>query len=260
MRIEESISVIEACESYEELRAALQTIIENYGFAAFNFMDTGHPHLDMPFTDGTSGKGWEGDYQNNRFVHSDLWVASARRRNTPFSWGSLPLPAQLGVRKPGAVKLMEAAADHRWSEGLIIPFHFTDEIGRMYSSLIVLFWRDCLQRFMSMFTLKRHELHVIMIYWAQRATELKRRDFRPRSSTFGVNAGRSAAEPIVLSDKEREVVSWAARGKTTTGTADIMGISEATAETHMRNALRKLGAESRTHAVAIAIYRGLIDI
>ncbi|WAC27854.1 LuxR C-terminal-related transcriptional regulator [Ancylobacter sp. SL191] len=260
MHIEESISAIEACESYDELRTTLQTIIENYGFAAFNFMDTGHPHLDMPFTDGTSGKAWEADYQGNRFVHSDLWVASARRSNMPFSWGSLALPPQLGVRKPGAVKLMEAAADHRWSEGLVIPFHFTDEIGRLYSCLVVLFWKDRLQRFMTTFKLKRHELHVVMIYWMQRAVELKRADFRPRSSTFGGSAVRAATEPAPLSDKEREVVAWAARGKTTSGTADIMGVSEATAETHMRNAMRKLGAENRTHAVAIAIYRGLIDI
>ena len=53
---------------------------------------------------------------------------------------------------------------------------------------------------------------------------------------------------------------WAGRVKTTSTTADILKISEETVETHVRNAIRKLGATNKTHAVAKAIYLGLIDL
>jgi DNA-binding NarL/FixJ family response regulator len=41
--------------------------------------------------------------------------------------------------------------------------------------------------------------------------------------------------------------------------ASDVGISEATVKSHLRNILAKLGANDRTHAVTIAIKRGLID-
>jgi DNA-binding NarL/FixJ family response regulator len=38
-----------------------------------------------------------------------------------------------------------------------------------------------------------------------------------------------------------------------------LDISEATVKGHMKNILSKLGANDRTHAVTIAIKRGIID-
>jgi LuxR family quorum sensing-dependent transcriptional regulator len=63
-----------------------------------------------------------------------------------------------------------------------------------------------------------------------------------------------------LTDRERDVLSWGARGKTVSETAEILRLSADTVETHMRHATHKLGANNKTHAVAKAIHFGLIDV
>ena len=62
-----------------------------------------------------------------------------------------------------------------------------------------------------------------------------------------------------MTDRERDVLSWAARGKSVLDTADILILSEDTVKTHIRNALTKLGANNKTHGVTKAIYLGLIS-
>ena len=42
--------------------------------------------------------------------------------------------------------------------------------------------------------------------------------------------------------------------------ADRLNLSEETVKAHMRNILSKLGANDRTHALAIALKRGIIEI
>ncbi len=67
-------------------------------------------------------------------------------------------------------------------------------------------------------------------------------------------------DAIALTNRERDVMSWAARGKTLQDTADILKLSTETVETHIKNALRKLDATNKTHGVAKCIALGLIDL
>lgn len=61
-----------------------------------------------------------------------------------------------------------------------------------------------------------------------------------------------------LTSREQECLAWAARGKTEEEIGIIIGRSQATARFHLRNAMHKLNACNRTHAVAKACSRGLI--
>ena len=60
----------------------------------------------------------------------------------------------------------------------------------------------------------------------------------------------------VLSPREHQVVELLASGKTGEEVAEHLGISPATVRVHVRNATGKLGANTRTQAVAIAVARG----
>jgi len=62
-----------------------------------------------------------------------------------------------------------------------------------------------------------------------------------------------------LSEREIEVLRSVAMGSSNKIVASHLGVSEATVKSHLRNILSKLGANDRTHAVTIAIKRGLID-
>lgn len=63
-----------------------------------------------------------------------------------------------------------------------------------------------------------------------------------------------------LSSREIQVLELAARGHTNRLIGKQLGITEETTKAHMRNVLAKLGANDRTHAVMMAVERGIIDV
>jgi PAS domain S-box-containing protein len=72
----------------------------------------------------------------------------------------------------------------------------------------------------------------------------------------GSGNGHTAAGKGVLSPREHQVVELLASGNTGEEVAERLGISPATVRVHVRNATGKLGANTRTQAVAIAVARG----
>lgn len=62
----------------------------------------------------------------------------------------------------------------------------------------------------------------------------------------------------LLSKRERVVLEWLKKGKSSWDISKIMNISERTVNFHIYNIIQKLDALNRTHAVAIAIEKGLI--
>ncbi len=65
---------------------------------------------------------------------------------------------------------------------------------------------------------------------------------------------------IVLTEKEREVLKWAALGKTDAEIAQILSISKNTVDTHMRKVFKKLESNNRVLAAVKAITLGLIHL
>jgi DNA-binding NarL/FixJ family response regulator len=62
-----------------------------------------------------------------------------------------------------------------------------------------------------------------------------------------------------LTRRQREILQLVANGGSTALAARELGLSEETVKTHTKNALARLGARNRTHAVAIALRECLID-
>jgi DNA-binding NarL/FixJ family response regulator len=62
-----------------------------------------------------------------------------------------------------------------------------------------------------------------------------------------------------LTDREIEVLRQVATGTPNKIIAAQLSVSDATVKSHMKSILSKLGANDRTHAVTIAIKRGILD-
>jgi len=87
-----------------------------------------------------------------------------------------------------------------------------------------------------------------------------------------VHAGRRRIPPEIaaelaehvtddaLTAREVEILKCAAAGGANKAIASQLGISEDTVKAHMKNVLSKLGANDRTHAVTIALKRGIIEL
>jgi DNA-binding CsgD family transcriptional regulator len=65
---------------------------------------------------------------------------------------------------------------------------------------------------------------------------------------------------VRLTARELECVRWIACGLRQEALADKLKVSVATVALHIVNARKKLGAQTTTHAVAIAVARGLIAL
>ena len=64
---------------------------------------------------------------------------------------------------------------------------------------------------------------------------------------------------VDLNDREVEVLTWVARGKTSAEIAQIVGLTKRTIDFHIDNARAKLGAATRTEAVIKATSGRLIE-
>ena len=64
---------------------------------------------------------------------------------------------------------------------------------------------------------------------------------------------------VLLNDREVEVLTWVARGKTSAEIAQIVGLTKRTVDFHTDNARNKLGAATRTEAAIKAATGRLIE-
>jgi DNA-binding NarL/FixJ family response regulator len=65
---------------------------------------------------------------------------------------------------------------------------------------------------------------------------------------------------VALTPREVEVLSLVARGLGNKEVGDVLGTAPGTVKAHVQNILSKLEAKDRTHAVTIALRRGIIHL
>lgn len=74
-----------------------------------------------------------------------------------------------------------------------------------------------------------------------------------------VTAEQDATAEFDLSPREREVLLWAAEGRTARETAQLLRVSESAVNLYASNAMHKLRAKTKTQAVAIAVRNGVLN-
>jgi LuxR family transcriptional regulator, quorum-sensing system regulator BjaR1 len=65
---------------------------------------------------------------------------------------------------------------------------------------------------------------------------------------------------LSLSPREREVLTWTARGKSAWEIGEILGIAKRTVDAHVQTATLKLGAANKTQAAVFAVLERIIEI
>ena len=75
------------------------------------------------------------------------------------------------------------------------------------------------------------------------------------ATNLAAHLGHSA-----LSDRELQVLRCVAQGGSNKRVAALLDVTEETVKTHMKGIISKLNATDRTHAVTIALRRGILDL
>lgn len=244
--IDDAIEAFERAQDFPALASALQHAIEQFGFASFEFVEISELGPKAPFHFGTSGR-WSDMYFANGLRLVDPSLARARTVGTPFESRSAPQPR---ARTRHVLKIFGAVADLGLTDGFFCPHHMRDADDRLRSHACALLWGGDAKSFRQKLAENRHALHLITMHFMERAITL--RGLRARSAT--------EADELNITLREREILGLAAKGKTSAEIAEALQISLLTAQTHIKNAIRKMQASNKTHAVSLAIARGLVRL
>jgi LuxR family quorum sensing-dependent transcriptional regulator len=236
----EFIDTAEACVDLPDLQRALTAALEQFGVPYFTLGAMLREGDGAPrFTTLVRGvtQEWSDHYWDQKAWNFDPAVHQALQRPAPFSWSEIE-----GKRMPKAsLKLFDDIRDAlKIQGGFVIPVH--DEQG--FSGIVALHHEDP-----GLTTQVSHALKLIAIYGIERAKELYEAATGPK---------RATPAPCPLSARQREILSYAAAGKSEADTGDILGIASSTVRDHLERVRDVLGVRTKTQAVAVAVQRGWI--
>ena len=221
----------------EDLTAAFRAESRRLGFDSFIYalrVPTNFTNAQVIMLDGYP-QGWVERYFEAAFYDSDPVMAWCLKNIVPLRWSDL-------VLEPGsrAQSMMAEAASFGLRDGVTMPVHSPQgELGILSLSLDAPpeRARELAGRAMPYVQLLANHLH---------------------AAVRNLNGLFQEGGPS-LTVRERECLSYAADGKTTNEIAQILGLSEATVNFHMNNAMRKLDVVSRQHGIGKAALQRLIQ-
>ena len=240
------VAQLESADTVAQMEAILSSCLEKLGLRYFAYhviRANGINGTRLPHAITTYPKRWIEHYLSSRYLEEDPVVGEALRRPLSFLWPEVCAPETLSHSQR---HLMEDARDAGISNGLTIPI-----IGRGVDAASLSVVPDELDASGRLVLIRHRQLlQLLAIHFDRRA----------RSKLLETELiGGSSRRRSLLSPREREVLEWIARGKSTWDIAQILRISEKGVEFHVENARRKLQAFGRTRAVVKALMLGIIS-
>lgn len=235
LAFQEFVDALDTASTELAFRSVAERAAHRLGFRWFAYLSF---VSDEPFLISSYPQSWIRHYFSERYYQADPVIEHSRGQHTLFRWSG-DAPGASGTRVQR--RLFDEANGFGIKTGVTIPIRggfgrfgaFTlaaDEKSPSLDNTIVS---------------ESDTLQLVGLYYHIHV-EAKLRT-------------ASAAAPLdALSQRERECLAWAARGKTMDESAAILHLKPRTVLFHIENARRKLEATTCTQAVAIAIKRGLL--
>ncbi|WP_407520802.1 LuxR family transcriptional regulator [Methylobacterium oryzisoli] len=222
--------------SAHDVAALLRTVLDRYGvehMLAGTIPDPGTPpgrQYGHALLDGMPTE-WIRRYALRGYLYRDATVRHMALSQEPFTWSAI---AGRYKDDPISVRVMQEAGEFGIRAGITIPLLTLDAklAGASFSG-----------RHMDVPPEEIGTLHLIATYAFAHLLLLQ---------------GTEGKAPIRLTPREREVLQWAADGKTAWEIGEILGISQKGVEHHLGTSRRKLGAHNGVQTVATALRMGLI--
>ncbi len=178
---------------------------------------------------------WRSIYEQQGYAAIDPTVSHCLSSNLPLVWSS-----QLFLDK-GAAALMEHARQYGLRSGLTVPVHSPNlQTGLLSVASEAALVDDDMDRIA--------HLQLFASYLHEAVRKLVQKNARVQQTDFQ------------LTPREKQCLSWAAAGKSSWEISQIVSTSERTVNFHIGNVIQKLHVASRSHAIAKALARGLIQI
>jgi LuxR family quorum sensing-dependent transcriptional regulator len=215
---------------------AMETSLSRFGFDSFIVAGLPGPgeRVERVVLLKKWPAGWFEIYINRDYIRHDPIIRRCRNAVQPFEWADAPFDPKA---EPRSLEVMNRATDFGMKRGFCLPIHGING----YEACISMSGTD-----LDLTPRTKPALHLMSMY----AFERIRSHLNP-APIPGLKR---------LTGREREMLAWAAAGKSAADTGDIVGITERTVTAHIVSACQKLEATNKTQAVARALQYHLISI
>jgi DNA-binding CsgD family transcriptional regulator len=173
---------------------------------------------------------WLQLYEMKNYARHDPSQRYGKRVVTPYEWKDAPYDPEC---EPAVLEVVCRASDFGIGNGFVVPI--PSSAGNVGN-----FWMGGYNFQLS--KQLRPLLHMMALYAFAHVQRLE--------GTHKPN--------LPLTHREREILTWVAAGKSIVEIGEILNISDRTVEWHVANAIARLGARTRSNAVAVALRDGLI--
>lgn len=199
---------------------------------------TDHPSLKKQRQHGiirNYPEDWMKYYFSKNYVDVDPVIKVIKQREGPFLWDKL---SAFKSMTPHETTLMNEASEAKLLEGVGISFHGPN--GQIVGMGVASSTKgvDLHQDTVSL-------VHMLCAQYNHVYQMLEREQGIPEKI-------------VALSEREKEILTWLAAGKSVSVVADILLISENTVKTYVQRIFVKLGVRTKQEAIVHAIRLGLI--
>jgi LuxR family transcriptional regulator, quorum-sensing system regulator BjaR1 len=228
----DAVDRLERSATSAELSDCLANHLGAFGFTSFLI---GLPEGDTPtFILNGWPTDWKDHYSREAYYKDDPIAAWCRRAVQPYEWSEVKIDVE---RSPRAMEVIHAGREFRRMAGFVVPICQLD--GRRAAVTM------CGEQ-PELDPNAKRAIHFISLYAYSRAAALRKQE--------------TADHTDILTEGEREVLSWTAAGKSAWEISVILDIAEATVVWRVKQASAKLKAVNKLQAVVNAIRTRQISV
>jgi len=234
----DTIESLEKTTSLLEVGTAFAAAMTQLGFngVGINALPPPEPDANPLVMTEILPEGFRDLYAYERLYLINHITDHARVANSPFRYSEAPYSA---AQARAQRRFMQVLRSHGLGAGLIIPVACPGHLpGCVWLAGDAPNLHDDAIKV----------IHLIGLFMASKAQALLQSVADPKPAD------------ALLTAREREVLTWAAQGKSSWEIGAILRIAKRTVDEHTQRAAHKLGAANKTQAVAIALVRRLIEI
>lgn len=233
-RVEEFVRDVRSVGTEEELAEAIGAVTADLGFRYFALTH----HVDVRRSSDAIRlhnypPGWAEWFDEQSLGEIDPVHRASNLTSVGFAWSELPAMIALTDHDR---RILEAARREGIGEGFTVPAHVPGEAHGSCSFACAPGDRLA-ERHLSL-------LQLVGTFAFEAARRMRR--------------SRLLHAPVKLTDRQREVVLFAAKGKSDWEIARILGISEQTVIDHLKHARERYGVGRRTLLAVHALFDGTI--
>ena len=233
-RVDAFVRDVRELETEEALADALADVSRDLGFRYFALTH----HVDVRRSSAAIRihnypDGWAEWFDEQSLGATDPVHRASNVTSVGFTWSQLP--AMIALTEQDR-RVLELARREGIGEGFTVPAHVPGE-AHGSCSFACAAGESFTDEHLSL-------LQLVGAFAFEGARRMRRTRFSPG--------------PVQLTDRQREVVMWAARGKSDWEIARILGISEQTVIEHLKHARERYGVGRRTLLAVHALFDGTI--